>query len=117
MTDILLALDYGGTKLSAALYTPTLSLHAAWMDIRRVYSPPGSDAAYDRRTMLQLAQEMLAKHGRPSAVGVSFGGPVDFSRGLVRLSHHVPGWEDTPLADQLLEEISRSPYGWITMPM
>jgi glucokinase len=33
---------------------------------------------------------------------VSFGGPVDFTTGSVRLSHHVPGWENLPL-QQLLE--------------
>ena len=108
MTDILLALDFGGTKLSAALYTPTLTIHPTWKDIRRVYSRPGADAAYDQATMLGLAREMLATYGQPSAVGVSFGGPVDYERGLVRLSHHVPGWEDTPLAQQL-EEIFQVP--------
>ena len=108
MTDILLALDFGGTKLSAALYTPTLTIHPTWKDIRRVYSRPGADAAYDQATMLGLAHEMLSTYGQPSAVGVSFGGPVDYERGLVRLSHHVPGWEDTPLAQQL-EEIFQVP--------
>jgi glucokinase len=35
---------------------------------------------------------------------VSFGGPVDYPRGLVRLSHHVSGWENIPLADLLESE-------------
>ena len=41
---------------------------------------------------------------RLAAIGVSFGGPVDATRGLVRLSHHVPGWEEVPLRDQLQAE-------------
>jgi glucokinase len=38
-------------------------------------------------------------------VGVSFGGPVDARAGVVRLSHHVPGWEDVPLAQDLVREL------------
>jgi glucokinase len=108
MPDLLLALDYGGTKLSAALYGPDTTPDTGWLDLRRAFSPPGAAADYDRRTMLELAHTLIAAHGRPAAVGVSFGGPVDFKRRLVRLSHHVPGWENTPLADQL-EAVLRVP--------
>ncbi|MFW6068356.1 MAG: ROK family protein [Chloroflexota bacterium] len=94
---LLLALDFGGTKLSAALLDDGQS---TWRDLRRTFSPPDADAAYDVRTMIEMARDLLQSQ-RPAAIGVSFGGPVDFERGVVRLSHHVPGWEDTPLAQQL----------------
>ena len=103
MAEFVLVLDYGGSKLSAALYSLVLTTQQAWLDLRRAASPSEPTAASDQTTMLSLAGELLAAHGRPSAVGVSFGGPVDYQRGLVRLSHHVPGWEDTPLARQLEE--------------
>jgi glucokinase len=35
-------------------------------------------------------------------VGVSFGGPVDYGTGTVKLSHHIPGWENVPLR-QIIE--------------
>ena len=55
--------------------------------------------------MRRMALGLLAQvPGRLRAIGVSFGGPVDATRGLVRLSHHVPGWEDIPLRDQLQVE-------------
>ncbi|MCX7669258.1 MAG: ROK family protein [Anaerolineae bacterium] len=102
LTGLLLALDYGGTKHSAALL---MRGERSWLALARTYSPPGADARYDQATMLRMAHELLARHpGRLLAVGVSFGGPVDASRGLVRLSHHVPGWEETPLRDQLQAE-------------
>jgi glucokinase len=41
---------------------------------------------------------------KASAIGVSFGGPVDFEQGLVRLSHHVPGWENCALQTILEDE-------------
>ncbi len=99
-TDLLLALDYGGTKLSAAL---TGIGERAWRALERVASPPQHDAQYDQTTMCALAHKLLDAH-TPRAIGVSFGGPVDAARGRVILSHHVPGWEDTPLRDQLQQE-------------
>jgi len=51
--------------------------------------------------MTSLAHEVLAGE-QPTTIGVSFGGPVDFQTGTVRLSHHVPGWENIEL-QRLLE--------------
>jgi glucokinase len=53
--------------------------------------------------MCLLARELLAG-AQPAAIGVSFGGPVDARTGCVRLSHHVPGWENKPLQEMLEEE-------------
>ena len=99
---LLLALDYGGTKHTAGLLVPG---ECQWLAHVRTFSPPGADARYDQATMLRMAHELLTRHpGRLVAVGVSFGGPVDAARGMVRLSHHVPGWEETPLRDLLQAE-------------
>jgi len=101
--SLLLALDYGGTKHTAALLIPG---ERAWLAHGRVYAPPGADGAWDQAAMLNLARELLAQHpGKLIAIGVSFGGPVDAGRGVVRLSHHVPGWEETPLRDRLQAEL------------
>jgi glucokinase len=93
MTQRLLALDFGGTKHTAAVIDRG---ERRWRAHRRVLSPPGADASHDLDTMCALADELLAG-GKPAAVGVSFGGPVDFEGGTVHLSHHVPGWENIPL--------------------
>jgi glucokinase len=99
---LILALDYGGTKHTAALLTVG---EQAWLAHERVYSPPGADAHYDQATVIKLARELLAHvEGTLVAIGVSFGGPVDATNGMVRLSHHVLGWEDTPLRHQLQAE-------------
>jgi glucokinase len=93
MTDLILAFDFGGTKHTAGLIER--SAHT-WLAQKQVTSPPGADGAYDIATMLGLGRDLLAG-ARPAAVGVSFGGPVDYATGTVRLSHHVPGWENQPL--------------------
>ncbi len=93
MGELVLALDFGGTKHTVGL---TARGERAWRARRQVASPPAAGAGYDLSTVLALARELLAGQ-RPAAVGVSFGGPVEFATGTVRLSHHVPGWENTPL--------------------
>ncbi len=104
MSDLILALDFGGTKHTAGV---AVRGESGWLARRQVASPPGADAAYDVSTMLALARELLAGQ-RPTAVGVSFGGPVEFASGTVRLSHHVPAWEHKPLR-RLLEAEFRAP--------
>jgi len=94
---LLLALDFGGTKLSAAIATVG---ERRWRARRQVFSPPGADARYDFDTMMSLAQDLLGG-AAPAAIGVSFGGPVKAAEGLVLLSHHVPGWENIPLREWL----------------
>jgi len=95
---LLLVLDFGGTKLSAAVAAVGERRWRAW---RQVLSPPGADARYDLDTMVSLARDLLGG-ARPAAIGVSFGGPVNAAEGAVLLSHHVPGWENVPLREQLV---------------
>ncbi|MCL4395225.1 MAG: ROK family protein [Chloroflexi bacterium] len=98
---ILLALDFGGTKLSAATARPG---ERRWLALERSKSPSIKDARYEYATMLTLAGRVLGGCA-PAATGVSFGGPVDAGRGRVILSHHVSGWDDTPLRDRLESEL------------
>jgi glucokinase len=98
LTPLLLALDFGGTKHTAAVISAG---QRQWQAHQRAFSPPNADASTDLKIMTSLAHEVLAGE-KPTAIGVSFGGPVDFKTGTVRLSHHVPGWENIEL-QRLLE--------------
>ena len=102
MNSLLLALDFGGTKHTAAVILPGKQ---QWQAHRRAFSPANADARTDLKIMTSLAREVLAGE-QPSAIGVSFGGPVDFKTGTVRLSHHVPGWEDIKLRSHLQAEFN-----------
>jgi len=99
-SQLLLALDFGGTKHTAAVLARG---EQHWRKSGRTFSPPGADARYDIETMHALARELLG-NTPPAAIGVSFGGPVDAAHGIVRLSHHVPGWENIPLRHMLEAE-------------
>jgi len=96
---LILALDFGGTKLAAATVKAG---SREWLRYESRLSPANADVLSDLEIMRSLIDSVLEKK-KPTAIGVSFGGPVDAATGLVRLSHHVPGWENIPLK-QLLEE-------------
>jgi glucokinase len=99
LNKYILALDFGGTKHAAGLAVVGAP---RWLVQRRVLAEPDSTGAKDRATMLALADALLAETpGELVGIGVSFGGPVDWKRGRVILSHHVPGWEDVSLCDLL----------------
>jgi glucokinase len=100
MSGPILALDFGGTKHSVLLAEDGRSGASV---IKRVPAPPHADAAADCAAVFGVAHQMVALH-HPVAIGVSFGGPVDFASGTVRLSHHVPGWENMPLQAMLEDE-------------
>lgn len=100
MSEVILALDFGGTKATAGV---VVNGERTWLALRRGPLPHGLTAAQDLAHMIGLARSALDGR-RPRAVGVSFGGPVDATAGRVRRSYHVPGWEAVPLADLIASE-------------
>src|SRR5438067_696480 len=97
MNGPILALDFGGTKHSVLLAEDGRTGASV---IKRVPAPPHADAAADIAAVFGVAHSMMTLRN-PAAIGVSFGGPVDYTTGTVRLSHHVPGWENMPLQAML----------------
>ncbi|MDZ8055834.1 MAG: ROK family protein [Aulosira sp. ZfuVER01] len=97
---LILALDFGGTKLAAATVN---SGSREWLGYERRLSPVNADANTDLEIMRSLIHSLL-QDTKPTAIGVSFGGPVDATTGTVRLSHHVAGWENIYLKDLLEKE-------------
>ncbi|MBW4615809.1 MAG: ROK family protein [Desmonostoc vinosum HA7617-LM4] len=98
--ELILALDFGGTKLAAALVNVG---SREWLRYERRLSPANANAGTDLDIMRSLIHSLL-QGTKPSAIGISFGGPVDASTGTVRLSHHVAGWENFALKDLLQQE-------------
>ncbi|MFZ1398736.1 MAG: ROK family protein [Candidatus Promineifilaceae bacterium] len=98
MAGLILACDFGGTKLSAAVIEAAVvgTANGAWRGHLRRLSSSGASAQTDLQTMIEMGRALLVGE-RPSRIGISFGGPVDYKSGLVRLSHHVPGWENVPI--------------------
>ncbi len=95
----ILAIDFGGTKHTLGICDAAA---VAWKEHRRVHTGVGVSAQSDLEIIFREAVAMLDSM-KPAAIGISFGGPVDHVAGIVRLSHHVPNWEGTPLL-RLFEE-------------
>jgi len=100
----ILGLDIGSFGLRAAL----IDLHKH--TYHHAYCESSASTARGLLAdSLQLAHELLDRHGvAPDhlvRIGVGFAGPVDARRGVVRLSHRMPGWEHFPLKEHVEEAL------------
>lgn len=98
---MIIGIDVGGTNTSGGLASEDGTLSAR---IRR-QTDRGGGATAGLALITQIISELMEGAARGGSkvhrIGVGFGGPVDFERGIVLLSHHVPGWEDVRLRDEL----------------
>ena len=101
----ILALDFGGTKLAAALVA---SETGRVLRSSSNSTPQNAEESLD--VIVQMAKKLLREYAgdRPKNIGVSFGGLVEMDGRRIRTSHHVPGWENYPLS-AYLEEIFQIP--------
>jgi glucokinase len=93
---VILGIEIGGTKLQLVLGDESAKI----LEARRLAVVPELGAA-GIREQIQRALPGLTGSRRPSAVGVGFGGPVDWRTGMIARSHHIEGWSGFDLADWL----------------
>ena len=94
----LLALEIGGTKLQFCVG----NARGEVVERRRFTVAAEAGGAGIREQIAGALPELL-EQWRPAAVGVGYGGPVDWKTGIIRCSHQVAGWENFPLAEWLRE--------------
>lgn len=95
-SPLYLGLDLGGTK--CALVTGTENCRVLSRDEIRTADFPDWRDALD-------ALLCRAPRGPFRAVGVSCGGPLDPSRGLILSPPNLPGWDDVPIVQTLEERL------------
>lgn len=100
MDELYLGIEIGGTKLQVAVG----DAEGRIVEIRQRSARAEKGASAIRADILDLIREMKAQE-RCRAVGVGFGGPVDWRNGSVARSHQVAGWEGFPIARWLEEQI------------
>ena len=90
----LLGLDIGGTKCAAV----TANWDGERLQILKKEKCP-TDHSVSPEAMLErlfaLADGIL--DGKPDAVGISCGGPLDSARGVILGPPNLPGWDDVPV--------------------
>lgn len=99
----LLGIEIGGTKLQLVAGDETGHIRAR----RRLAVERLAGGVGIRQQIAAVLPELIATH-RPVAVGVGFGGPVDFRTGRICCSHQIAGWHDFELG-HWLRELTRLP--------
>ncbi len=83
-------LDIGGTK-TAFLAGDDQGRVLSRQEVKTALYPSWED----------LLSAVLPARGRPAAIGVSCGGPLDTARGLILSPPNLPGWDNVPVTDWL----------------
>lgn len=100
--DHALALDFGGTKLAAAVIRIADGDMLAY---RKTATPAAQGAEASLQRMIEIAAESLRESALPMdrfrGAGISFGGMVSPDGSRVVRSMHVKGWEDMPLPQRI----------------
>jgi glucokinase len=87
-------IEIGGTKLQIVRGDETCAV----LERHKLKVTPEAGGAGIRAQLAALLPEMLAN---VDAVGVGFGGPVDWKRGRICRSHQIEGWSEFDLAGWL----------------
>ena len=90
-----LGIEIGGTKLQIC------AGQGALIQERISFAVDKSAGAGGIRAQLEKTIPELARRIKPVAVGIGFGGPVDWATGKICRSHQIEGWSEFPLASWL----------------
>ena len=101
---VLVGVDIGGTKCAVTLGIPERQ-GIKIMDKSRF---PTTDVEGTIRDIKLALREILTKNGLDSsgisAIGISCGGPLDSSTGVIMSPPNLPGWDNIPIVRILSEE-------------
>lgn len=99
----LIGIEIGGTKLQLVAGDETGFIH----DRRRLAVDRSAGGAGIREQIKEALPGLVAAY-QPNAIGVGFGGPVDWRTGKICCSHQIAGWHDFELG-AWLRELTRLP--------
>lgn len=108
-SKLYIGIDVGGTRMTGVLADGAgRKLHTERRSTDRAGGARAGIAMIEEiaRALMEAAR---ASGGEDAAkierIGIGFGGPVDSRAGIVRMSHHVAGWENFPLRAMLEEKL------------
>src|SRR5579859_6999238 len=91
-------IEIGGTKLQIVLGDSSGKIHA-----RARFAVEKEKGASGIREKIEDSLPRLLKDAPVEAIGVGFGGPVNWSTGRICRSHHIEGWSEFDLSGWLGE--------------
>lgn len=98
-----LALEIGGTKLQLFVGDESANILQRW----RFNVEPRLGGEGIRTQIERALPDILGSHD-VAAIGVGYGGPVDWRTGQICCSHQIEGWADFPLGDWLRRQAQRT---------
>ena len=96
-----IGIEIGGSKLQLVLGDESAKILE-----RRKFSVDRTAGANGIRRQIETTLLELARKKNISAVGVGFGGPVDWETGKIARSHQIEGWSEFPLIGWLRKFIA-----------
>jgi glucokinase len=103
MQKPLIGIEIGGTKLQVCLGDANGRIIS-----RLRYVVAKSEGGVGIRRHIEDAIHQFRREADFAAIGVGFGGPVDWTTGRICCSHHIDGWNDFPLG-QWLADLASAP--------
>jgi glucokinase len=100
---LLIGIEIGGTKLQLVTGDETVRI----IERRKFAVEPGKGASGIREQIEKSLPELLAGRA-PQAIGVGFGGPVDWRTGKICRSHQIEGWSEFDVA-KWLQQLANAP--------
>ena len=97
-----LAIEIGGTKLQLVIGDEQGKIEHRWRF--EVEAARGGDGI---RAQIETALPDILRKRDVAAVGVGYGGPVDWQTGRIACSHQVEGWRNFPLTDWLRQRTGK----------
>ncbi len=94
-SPMILAIEIGGTKLQIGCVDDSNTFRL----VQRFQVDVARGAEGIREHITATLLEVIDEH--VAAIGVGFGGPVDWKTGVIATSHHVGGWAQFPLGEWL----------------
>jgi glucokinase len=98
MGHIFMGIEIGGTKIQVFITDEDHKIIE-----RDKFFVKEKEASYITKNLNERLKAACQKYNI-DAIGVGFGGPIDFQTGVVKTSHHINGWRDFPLAEWISEE-------------
>src|SRR4051794_21135953 len=98
-----IGIEIGGTKLQLAFANPLLKIEKLLsFEVNR------SKGASGIQQQIEEGIRQIKDNEKFDAIGVGFGGPVNYKTGMINVSHQIAGWENFNLREWL-QQISNVP--------
>jgi glucokinase len=98
----LAGIEIGGTKLQLCVAD-----EAGHIDQIVRVTVDSTLAAENIKQQIRNGLDALRNFESVEVIGIGFGGPVDWEKGVIRTSHQIPGWTNFPFTDWLQQETGK----------